>query len=416
MWKSSTVWPESRHRAVIPQMTAEGGLIWVTGYSGAGKTTVAKLVAERLRAKGMSVVLLDGDDLRSILAQRFDHTVADRRQLAYVYSRLCQTVARCGVTVVIATIAMFEAVRSENRAANKRYLEVYLDVPLEVRQARDPKGLYRAVAAGRASVDQGLEEPESPDLVIPNFGTIAPEAAAALIADRYVSLSLPTTPERGAGDAPVTEPARQARYWDHYYAERRAPLNPSSFALFCSENYLDPNGSILEFGCGNGRDAFYFARNHRVTAIDQSLVVIQANRTRAKQEGMLSIEFIHGQFGGDVSALPNELDAVYGRFVVHAMPELDESKALMEAWRLLRAGGRLFLEFRTTRDPLMAEGTEVGEFERVTDHYRRFIDFKRFSRKLVELGFRLEFAVERQGLASFGSDDPVVGRIVAAKD
>jgi bifunctional enzyme CysN/CysC len=396
-------------------MPPANGLIWITGYSGAGKTTVAKLAAAKLRAMAVPVVLLDGDDLRSILAQRFGHSVSDRRQLAYVYSRLCQTIARCDVTVVIATIAMFEAVRMENRAANVRYLEVYLDVPLSVRQERDPKGLYRAAALGGTSTDAGFEEPANPDLVIANYGETAPDVAATLIAERYVQLHADVDTQTTSVDEFAGQVEKQVQYWDQYYARRKAPLNPSPFALFCAENYLESNSSLLEFGCGNGRDSFYFAKNHRVTAVDQSLVVIRANRTRAKQEGALNAEFVHGEFGSNISGLPSELDAVYGRFVLHAMPEDVESKALREAWRLLKAGGRLFLEFRTTRDPLMNQGHQIGEYERVTDHYRRFIDFEQLRQKLVDMGFELEFAVEKQGLASFGSDDPVVGRVVATR-
>jgi hypothetical protein len=97
------------------------------------------------------------------------------------------------------------------------------------------------------------------------------------------------------------------------------------------------------------------------------------------------------------------------------MPENAETRALRESWRLLRNGGKLFLEFRTTQDPLMAEGTQFGKTERITDHYRRFIDFKEFCVKISCFGFSLDFAIEKQGLATHGSDDPIVGRIVATK-
>jgi adenylylsulfate kinase-like enzyme len=98
-----------------------GGLIWITGYSGAGKTTVARLVNEKLKEKNMPVVLLDGDEIRSILGERYGHELDERRQLGYVYGRLCKKISDCDITVVIATVAMFEAVRLENRASNIRY-------------------------------------------------------------------------------------------------------------------------------------------------------------------------------------------------------------------------------------------------------------------------------------------------------
>lgn len=403
------------------EIQSNSGLIWITGYSGAGKTTIARIASEKLKEMGIPVVLLDGDDLRSIFGERFGHALDERRQLAYVYSRLCKKISDCGVTVVIATIAMFETVRVENRVSNERYLEVYLDVPLTVREERDPKGLYKAASAKPSNMvgfTTGLEEPVNPDLVIANYGEMLPDAAASLIVAEYSELgwTKDRSQEANFENNSVDDigPSR-VNYWDSYYKKRTAPINPSSFALFCNENYLDKNSHVLEFGCGNGRDSFYFSKTHRVTAIDESRVVVESSRTRAIQEGILSLDFLHGEFGREIPGLPNEVDAVYGRFVIHAMPEDSEARALRESWRLLRNGGKLFLEFRTIHDPLMAKGTQLGKNERITDHYRRFIDFKEFCAKLSGLGFNLEFAIEKQGLATHWSDDPVVGRIVATK-
>lgn len=400
---------------------SHSGLIWITGYSGAGKTTVAGSVAEKLKSAGVPVVLLDGDDLRSIFGERFGYTLDDRRQLAYVYSRLCRKITECGVTVVIAAIAMFESVRIENRASNEKYLEVYLNVPFSVREERDPKGLYKAAAVKVNANDGfllGLEEPTNPDLVIENYANTSPEVAATLIVEKFLEVSLF---ERGTQKAELeslqTDDFDRSRslYWDCYYSKRKAPINPSSFALFCNENYFEPRSHVLEFGCGNGRDAFYFSKNHRVTALDESHVAVEANRMRALQEGVLSINFLHGQFGREIIGLPIDVDAVYGRFVMHAMPEDSETKVLQESWRLLRNEGKIFLEFRTIHDPLMNQGALIGDSERVTDHYRRFIDFEKFCNKLFTIGFNLDFAIEKRGLAAYGADDPVVGRVVATK-
>jgi adenylylsulfate kinase-like enzyme/SAM-dependent methyltransferase len=399
-----------------------GGLVWITGYSGAGKTTVSQKVYDELCKLSVPAVLLDGDDIRSILGERFGHDLEDRRQLASVYGRLCKKLADSGVTVIIATIAMFEAVRKENRVSNSRYLEVYLDVPLEIRIERDPKGLYQAAAARGVSDREntpGLEVPESPDLVIKNYGDISPTSAASQIVSSYKSL---LERERqvegyggGAADVEVNAETGRRQYWDSYYKKRCAPIAPSSFAIFCSENYLTDHCHLLEFGCGNGRDSFYFAKNHRVTAIDESGVVVEANRVRALQEGMMSMDFIHGQYGMPLSGLPVQVDAIYSRFVIHAMPEEAETRALEESWRLLKAEGRLLLEFRTTLDPLMKKGERISETERKTDHYRRFVDFSTFCNKVTSLGFSLDYKIEKRGLARFGNDDPVVGRIVAVK-
>lgn len=405
----------------VQHSNGHGGLIWITGHSGAGKTTLAKITSDKLRALGVPVVLFDGDELRSIFGEQFGFSLDARRQLAFAYSRLCHKVSDCGITVVIATISMFESVRVENRASNERYLEVYLDVPLCVREERDPKGLYRAAAVGLSTSDTpppGIEEPVNPDLVVKNYGEMLPEVAASLIVDRYVDIKLAKDDLQISDSQSASAPdvgLNRTLYWDSYYLRRKAPISPSSFALFCSSNYLKTDCHILEFGCGNGRDSFYFSKTHRVTAIDESLVVVDANRARALQEGVQSLDLLHGEFGTYIPGLPREVDAVYGRFVMHAMSEAAETRVLKECWRLLRNGGMLFLEFRTTRDPLMTKGTALGKNERVIDHYRRFIDFDEFCKKLSLLAFDLEFAIEKQGLATHGFDDPVVGRIVATK-
>lgn len=151
-----------------------GYVIWITGLSGAGKSTLARPVVDLLKAAGMAVVMLDGDELREVLgAGTFnsdDHGLEKRLVLAKQYSLLCRLIASQGLTVVIATISLFREVHVWNRAHLPGYFEVYLKVPVEELRRRDPKGIYRQFDAGElanvAGVDLPIDEPDAADLVV----------------------------------------------------------------------------------------------------------------------------------------------------------------------------------------------------------------------------------------------------------
>lgn len=151
-----------------------GGVIWLTGLSGAGKTTLAKEVFLRLRAAGDSVVMLDGDELREVFgavaANSQNHGREGRLALAMQYAHLCRVIAAQGLTVVIATISLFREVHAWNRANLPGYFEVYLKVPVEELRRRDPKGIYRRFDAGElshvAGLDLPIDEPDAADWVV----------------------------------------------------------------------------------------------------------------------------------------------------------------------------------------------------------------------------------------------------------
>lgn len=154
-------------------MSLSASVIWITGLSGAGKSTVAKEVVNKLREKNIPVLMLDGDELREVLGhlnQQNLHDKNSRVDLAYRYSRLCKMVSDQGITVVIATISMFKEIHDWNRKNMQKYLEVYLKVPIEELKKRDPKGLYKKFEAGQisniAGLDLEIDEPQSPDLLV----------------------------------------------------------------------------------------------------------------------------------------------------------------------------------------------------------------------------------------------------------
>lgn len=165
--------------------TRQGTVWWITGMSAAGKSTIAHLVHQGLWQRGRPALMLDGDVMRAVLGQTDNHGPEDRQRLASTYGRLGMEVARQGIDAVCATISMFHEVREWNRANIPHYREIYLRVPLDELERRDPRGLYRRFRAGTASsvvgLDLPLEEPRSADLIIDNWGDMTPETAARSI-------------------------------------------------------------------------------------------------------------------------------------------------------------------------------------------------------------------------------------------
>ncbi|HHQ4652069.1 TPA: adenylyl-sulfate kinase [Aeromonas hydrophila] len=148
-------------------------VIWITGLSGAGKTTVAKHLASMLRNQGEYVVHLDGDELRHLFftdVKGDPHSPENRLKIAYKYSALCSLLSKQGIIVIISTISLFNEIHQWNRDNIKGYYEVYLDVPLHILVSRNQKGLYNDYAAGNIDNICGLdiksEFPTHPDLKI----------------------------------------------------------------------------------------------------------------------------------------------------------------------------------------------------------------------------------------------------------
>ncbi len=170
-----------RRNAAQAQPAPTGRVYWITGMSGAGKTTVGRALWQRLRAEGCSAILLDGDALREAIADDLGHGLPSRRKSAMRNARLCRLLAMQGHDVVCCTISLFHEVQRWNRAHMPGYREILLRVPLEELTRRDAKGIYAAARRGEAADVVGLdvpaEFPQAPDLIVDNFGATDPAAA-----------------------------------------------------------------------------------------------------------------------------------------------------------------------------------------------------------------------------------------------
>ena len=168
-----------------------GAVLWFTGLSGSGKTTIAHEVEEKLLEAGVPVEILDGDVVRENLSKGLGFSKEDRdtniRRIAFV-AHLLQ---RNGVFVITAAISPYKAVRDEARAMIKDFIEIYSDAPLEVCEARDTKGLYAKARAGEikgfTGIDDPYEAPENPEVVCDTDAEDVSESAQKVI-DKLIEL------------------------------------------------------------------------------------------------------------------------------------------------------------------------------------------------------------------------------------
>ncbi len=151
-------------------MGRPGVTIWLTGLSGAGKSTVSSLLGERLQQIGKQVEVLDGDEVRRNLSAGLGFSKADRdtnvRRIGYV----CHLLSRNGVIAISAAISPYRATREELKQTIPDFLEIYIDCPLRTCIERDVKGLYARALRGEIPAFTGVsdpyEAPLNPDLVI----------------------------------------------------------------------------------------------------------------------------------------------------------------------------------------------------------------------------------------------------------
>ncbi len=142
----------------------KGFTLWFTGLSGAGKTTVSEIVAEKLRSRGHKVELLDGDIIRTNLSKGLGFSKEDRdtniRRIGFV----CDLLSRNGVVAIAAAISPYETIRRENRELIGNYVEVFVDCDLDTLIERDVKGLYKKALAGEIKNFTGIDDPyEAPE-------------------------------------------------------------------------------------------------------------------------------------------------------------------------------------------------------------------------------------------------------------
>jgi len=187
MKAQTLVWHETRIRREDRERRNghRGEVVWLTGLSGSGKSTIANLLEERLFEKGVQTYLLDGDNIRHGLNADLGFAHKDREENIRRIAEVAKLFADAGLVTITAFISPFRDDRARARAIMEEdFIEVFVDAPLQTCMQRDPKGLYAKAKRGEipdfTGLDSPYEAPESPEIHLPT-DRLAPEAAAERI-------------------------------------------------------------------------------------------------------------------------------------------------------------------------------------------------------------------------------------------
>ncbi|MDB9493116.1 adenylyl-sulfate kinase [Spirulina major CS-329] len=143
-------------------MEQRGVTVWFTGLSGAGKTTISQVVAERLRSQGYKLEVLDGDIVRTNLTKGLGFSKEDRDENIRRIGFVSHLLTRNGVIVIVSAISPYRTIREEVRARVGSFVEVFVNAPLAVCEERDVKGLYKRARSGEIKQFTGISDPYEP--------------------------------------------------------------------------------------------------------------------------------------------------------------------------------------------------------------------------------------------------------------
>ena len=212
---------------------------------------------------------------------------------------------------------------------------------------------------------------------------------------------------------------RDTEYWNEFYKENPpASMQESRFARFVAK-YVEKNKTIVDIGCGNGRDSLFFNRlGLNVIGIDASDSVIFSLK-KIERKGL---SFICGNFINEPSIFSDSplpkitADYFYSRFTLHAIDKKGQDSLIENIYKVLPAGGKFFIEVRCINDSKFGKGEKLEDNAYLFDgHYRRFLVMEELLSLLIKTRFHIKYAEQEKGFAPFNGDDSEIIRIVAIK-
>jgi ubiquinone/menaquinone biosynthesis C-methylase UbiE len=210
--------------------------------------------------------------------------------------------------------------------------------------------------------------------------------------------------------------AKNKNYWNNYYNSKENNIYPSNFAFLISKKFIKKDSFILDVGSGDGRDSFYLRKKAKyVLGVDLSNIIIRKNKLKSKRLGYSNIKF-RNLSSNHLNKIKNKnINFIYARFFLHAINEISENVFLKNLSKNFKTNTLIAVEFRTVKDVLMKKGKKLSKYERLTDHYRRFIDPKKFEKKLEMLKFKILYKKLGINLSKSFNDNPHLCRMVFCK-
>tara|TARA_A100001015_G_scaffold162173_1_gene180261 strand:- start:1880 stop:2542 length:663 start_codon:yes stop_codon:yes gene_type:complete len=208
------------------------------------------------------------------------------------------------------------------------------------------------------------------------------------------------------------------RYWNSYY-NKQNKQKVSNFAVFVFKKFIEkkmkekPYLRLLDIGCGDGRDSFYFSKKKiKTVGIDASKNAIKNNTKKIKKKNQVSF------LVKDINkhSLRKKFNLIYIRFFLHAINSKSEKKLLQLIDRISKKKTLIFFEYRSKADPIFKKGKKLNSSDHFYGHYRRMIDPKDFRNKLIKkLKYKSVFYKVSNKFAVKGNDHPMICRNIFEK-
>ena len=210
---------------------------------------------------------------------------------------------------------------------------------------------------------------------------------------------------------------KNVSYWNNYYVSNNEKKKESNFAKFIKKKILKKNDILLDVASGDGRDTFFFSKFAKyVYGIDKSNAVIKLNNLKIKKLKVKNIKFKHLSSEQIKYFKKKNISLIYARFFIHAINEKVEDKFLKDISKYFKKNIKIVLEFRTTKDNLIKKGKKISKNERITSHYRRFVNINNFEKKIKDNNFKIIYKKYGINMSKTKYENPHLARLIITQN